>query len=95
MLAINLTPSLIAGIHGVPPSRYIPINAFSAAVLWAVPIGLGAYFAGPPIIDFVNDVGWVIIAGLVLLVLSTVSGGLLGRRLRRARRPPEHADSGN
>lgn len=85
--AILLTPSWIAGIHHVRPALYVPVNILSAGV-WAVGIGLGAYFAGPTIIDFVDDLGLATAIGLGVLVAL---GVLLEvrRRRRKGRALPE------
>jgi len=61
-------------------------------VVWAVGIGLGAYFAGPPIEDAVSDLGWVITVGLVLLVLVAVWLELRRRLRRRGMTQPGAAD---
>ena len=82
--AILLTPSWVAGIHRVRAGVYLPTNAVGAA-LWAVAIGLGAYLIGPSVIDFVNDLGLVTGAALVVLVAVGVWVEF-GRRRRRARR---------
>lgn len=83
VLAIILTPSWVAGIHHVRPAVYLPGNAFAAA-LWTVGIGVGAYYIGPAVIDWVQDAGWISVLALVLLV-SGVTAELLRRR-RRGRR---------
>ncbi len=54
--AIIMSPSWVAGIHGVRPRVYQPVNALSAA-LWAGGIGLSAYLIGPAVLDFVSDLG--------------------------------------
>ncbi|MHB8657955.1 MAG: hypothetical protein ACYC91_08365 [Solirubrobacteraceae bacterium] len=82
VLAILLTPSWIAGIHRVRPALYLPTNAGGAA-LWAVGIGLGAYFAGPPVIEVVGDLGWVLGALLVAFVITVLGAAELTRRRRR------------
>jgi membrane protein DedA with SNARE-associated domain len=84
VLAVLLTPSWIAGIHGVRTRTFLPVNAASAA-LWAAGIGLGAYFAGPSVVEFVDDLGWVTAAGLVILIAVAVGAEMLRRR-RKARR---------
>ena len=81
VLAIYLTPSWVAGIHRPPAWTYLIVNALSCAV-WAVGIGLGAYFIGPSVVDFVNDLG--LITGLVLLAaVAAMIGTALMRRRRR------------
>jgi membrane protein DedA with SNARE-associated domain len=84
VLAVLFTPSWIAGIHNVRPAVYLPVNALSAA-LWACGLGLGAYFIGPTVIDFVEDLGLVTGIGLLVLVLAGVGGEVLRRRRARAR----------
>lgn len=71
VVAVLLTPSWIAGIHRVRSRVYQPTNAASAAV-WACGIGLGAYFAGPAVIDWVGDVGTGTSLILVALILAAV-----------------------
>jgi membrane protein DedA with SNARE-associated domain len=85
VIAIVLTPSWIAGIHRVGAAIYLPVNAIGAAI-WAVGIGLGAYLAGPTVIDFVDDLGLVTgaVLGALLLVVAWTE---IRRRVRRARRP--------
>ncbi len=85
LLAILLTPSWVAGIHRVRPVVYLAINAASAA-LWAVGIGLGAYFIGPSVIDFATDFGVITTVALVLLVAGAIGAELMRRRRRRGRR---------
>ena len=84
VVAVLLTPSWIAGIHRVRARVFLPVNTASAA-LWAVGIGLGAYFAGPTVVDVVDDVGWVTVAGVVLLVLAGIVLEIRRRRRRRRR----------
>ncbi|MGA2925954.1 MAG: DedA family protein [Solirubrobacteraceae bacterium] len=83
VVAILLTPSWIAGIARVNTMVYQVTNAVSAAV-WAIGIGLGAYFAGPPIVDIVDDVGLLPVVGIAVLVGLTVGGELWRRQRRRA-----------
>jgi membrane protein DedA with SNARE-associated domain len=80
VVAILLAPSWVAGIHRVGPVIYNVTNVVSA-VVWSVGIGLAAYYAGPPVLDVIADVGWITAIGLVVLVLVGV--GLEVRRRRR------------
>ncbi len=80
VIAILLAPSWVAGIHRVGPVIYNVTNVVSA-VVWAVGIGLAAYYVGPPVLDILSDVGTVTAIGLVALVLVGV--GLEVRRRRR------------
>jgi membrane-associated protein len=88
VIAIYLTPSWVAGIHHVGTSVYLIVNAVSAAV-WAVVIGLGAYFAGPPIVDLFADAGLATTIALGVLIVVSVTAELLRRRRMRARRSGE------
>ena len=78
--AIILSPSWIAGIHGVRARVYQPVNALSAA-LWAGGIGLSAYLIGPAVLDFVGDLG--LVTGTVVVVVLV---GCLVLEIRRRRR---------
>jgi membrane protein DedA with SNARE-associated domain len=79
--AILLTPSWIAGMHRGHPWIYQAINAVSAAA-WALGIGLAAYYVGPSVIEFVDDVG-VFTTGLLVLLIAAVVVIELRRRKRR------------
>jgi membrane protein DedA with SNARE-associated domain len=87
-IAVFLAPSFAAGIHRVRAPVYLLWNTFWA-VVWTVGIGLGAYFAGPPIVDLVGDIGWFSLGGLVVLILVVVA--LTVRRRRGARLAPPDA----
>ncbi len=83
-LAIVLTPSWAAGIERVRWRLYAPLNALSA-LIWAVPLGLGAYFLGSHITtEFSNEIGWVVAAIVALFVLYRVL-------LRFLRTPPRRS----
>lgn len=85
VVGVLLTPSWIAGIHGVRARIYLPINALSA-VVWAAGIGLGAYYAGPPVIDVVDDVGTGVGAAAGAVVVIVVAVAVLRRRRQRRER---------
>ncbi len=81
-IAVLFTPSWIAGIHAMRASRFLAANTASALV-WALSIGLGAYFVGPSITDVVADEGAVsavVIGALFVLAVVLV---LRRRRLHR------------
>jgi membrane protein DedA with SNARE-associated domain len=80
VIAILLAPSWVSGINRAGPVVYMITNAVSAAI-WAVGIGLGAYFIGPAVLDVLADVGTATAIGLVLLVLVGI--GLEVSRRRR------------
>jgi membrane protein DedA with SNARE-associated domain len=54
-----------------------------ACAIWALLVGLGAYFAGPSITDVLGDLG---VYGLIALGVLAVALGLASW-LRRRRRP--------
>lgn len=83
LLAVYFAPAWMAGISGMRPRRFLPANGV-AALIWALLVGLGAYYIGPSIADVVGDIG---IAGIVILVLlAALTIG--ARRWRRGRRGP-------
>jgi membrane protein DedA with SNARE-associated domain len=84
VVAVLLAPSWISGIHHVRPAVYLPLNIASAA-LWAVGIGLGAYFIGPSVVEFVDDLGWVTATAIAVLIVGGIAAEVLRRRRRRAR----------
>lgn len=84
VIAILVTPAFVAGIHRVPSRVYQPINLVSAAV-WAVGIGVGGYFVGPPVLDVFSDLGTALTVIAILAILGGIGAGI-GRRRRRARR---------
>jgi membrane protein DedA with SNARE-associated domain len=83
VIAILLAPSWVAGIHRAGTAIFLITNALSAAV-WAVGIGLGAYYVGPAVLDVLSDVGTATAIGLVLLVVVAVGLEFNRRRRRRA-----------
>jgi membrane protein DedA with SNARE-associated domain len=88
-IAVIFTPAWVAGIHHVRSRIYQPLNVLSAA-MWAVGVGLGAYYVGPSIADFLGDLGLValMIIGVILI------GGIAFEVFRRRREgEPHDADS--
>ena len=86
IMAIIVSPPWVAGINRSRARLYLPVNAISSLVLWAAPLGIGAYYAGPPILDVFGDMGTflsVLFGGTVAVI---VAGELLRRRNRRLRR---------
>ena len=86
-IAVIFTPAWIAGIHHVRSRIYQPLNALSAA-MWAVGVGLGAYYVGPSVADFLGDLGIVTLAILGAVVLGAIVFELTRRRRGRERRAP-------
>jgi membrane protein DedA with SNARE-associated domain len=82
IIAILLTPAWVAGIHRVGAFVYLTVN-FVTAGLWAAGIGLAAYYAGPPVLDWLSDIGLLTTIGVGLLIVVGV-GFEVARRRRRA-----------
>ena len=78
---ILLAPSPLAGIHGVGAVTFLA-TTFASAAVWAIGIGVGAYFAGPPIVEAVSDEGTVALIALVVLVVGSLAAETLRRRRR-------------
>ena len=71
-LAVVLTPSWAAGVEKVRWRPYITLNAVSA-LIWALPLGLGAYLLGSHVTtEFSSEIGWVVAAVVVLFILYCV-----------------------
>lgn len=87
-VAIWLTPSWVAGINRAGPGIYNLVNALSAA-LWAVAIGVGGYYIGPPIVEVVNDTGTVGLILVIVIVLAGVATTILRRHRSAVRRTAE------
>ncbi|MDQ6607988.1 MAG: hypothetical protein M3Z06_15765 [Actinomycetota bacterium] len=81
VVAVFLAPSWMAGIHRARARVFLPTTVAGAA-LWAAGIGLGAYYVGPPVVDFVGDAGLVLGICLALLVTGIVGFETLRRRRR-------------
>jgi membrane protein DedA with SNARE-associated domain len=81
-VAILLTPSWVAGIYRAGPGIYNLVNAASAAA-WAAALGIGGYFIGPPVLEFIDDFGTAGVVVAIALVVIAVSGTLV-RRWRSA-----------
>jgi membrane protein DedA with SNARE-associated domain len=77
-LAILLTPSWVAGIFRARTGIYLIVTVTSAAA-WALAIGVGAYYAGPPVLEFINDLGTAGAVVASLLIAVGVGGALLHR----------------
>jgi membrane protein DedA with SNARE-associated domain len=84
VLGILLAPAPMAGIHRVGPGTFLATTGISAA-LWSAGIGVGAYFAGPPIVDAVSDEGTIALVALIVLVVGSVGAEMVRRRRRAAR----------
>ena len=91
VVAIIATPPWVAGINRSRPRVYLPVNALSALLLWAAPLGIGAYYAGPVVLDLFGDLGTFLSVLLAAGVVALVGGEVLRRR--RAGRRIGHRDS--
>lgn len=86
-IAVILTPAWVSGIHHVRSRVYQPLNVLGAA-MWAVGVGLGAYYVGPSVADFLGDLGLV-----TLIILGLVVIGVIGFEVFRRRRGEEGHDA--
>jgi undecaprenyl-diphosphatase len=84
-LAILLTPPWVAGISRSRAVLYLPITVVSALLLWAAPLAIGGYYAGPPVLEFFDDIGVVLTVGLIAVVVLIAGGEIVRRRHRKAR----------
>ncbi len=84
-VAILLTPSWVAGIYRAGPGIYNFVNAASA-VVWAVALGVGGYYIGPPVLEFIDDFGTAGTVVAIALVVIGVSVTLVHRWRSAARR---------
>lgn len=91
VLAIIAAPPWVAGINRSRARVYLPVNAISALLLWAAPLGIGAYYAGPPVLDLFSDMGTFLAILLVVGVGVIVGAEMLRRRRRRRRESAEAA----
>jgi membrane protein DedA with SNARE-associated domain len=84
VIAIIMTPPMVAGIHRVRPVVYHSVNVASAAV-WTLILGVGGYYVGSPVLDAISDLGtaFTILAGTVILGLLVAE---INRRYRRGYR---------
>lgn len=89
-VAILLTPSWVAGIYRSGAVIYNVVNALSA-VVWTLAIGIGAYYAGPPVLEGINDFGTAGTVVAIALVVVGVSTALLRRRRGTLKRQAERA----
>jgi membrane protein DedA with SNARE-associated domain len=87
VLGIVLTPSWIPGILHTRARVFVPTNA-ACALVWAVGIGLSAFFLGPAVIDVVSDLGLVTGVALGALIVAAVATEIARRRRRGRRRLP-------
>ena len=87
---ILLAPAPMAGIHRVGPATFLG-TTFAAAAVWSTGIGVGAYFAGPPIVDAVSDESTVALVALIVLVLASVAAETVRRRRRHGPKAGERA----
>lgn len=83
--AILMTTSWLAGINRASTGPFMLWNAVGA-LLWTLVIGLGAFFAGPPIVDLVGDSSLITIVGVLGVVLMGLSMEFGWRRRRRSDR---------
>jgi len=79
VLAIYASPSWVSGILRIRAPLYLTVNV-ATALAWAAVVGLGGYYAGPPIVDVVSDLGTVAEIALVVIVAASVGAEIMRRR---------------
>jgi membrane-associated protein len=89
-IAVIFTPSWVAGIHHVRSRIYHPLNALSAA-MWAVGVGLGAYYVGRPVADFLGDLGLVTLIVIGVILIGGIAFEVFRRRRGHERRNTERS----
>jgi membrane protein DedA with SNARE-associated domain len=82
VVAILLTPAWVAGINRSRTGVYMVTNAASA-IVWAVVLGVGAYYAGPPVLDVFSDVGAIATLAFLVVLAGLVGVEMVRRRRRR------------
>ena len=93
VIAIVLTPPWVAGIFRSRAWLYNLVNAVSAAA-WAVLIGVGGYYIGPPILDVVGDMGTVGLVLAIVVVLIGVGTAVIRRQRGAVKRTTEREGAG-
>jgi membrane protein DedA with SNARE-associated domain len=53
-----------------------------SAVLWAALVGLGAYFAGPSVADFLGDLGTLVLVLIAVAALLSFAARWRWKRVR-------------
>jgi membrane protein DedA with SNARE-associated domain len=92
VVAILLTPSWVAGIYRAGPVVYNVVNATSA-IVWALAIGIGGYYIGPPVLEAISDFGTAGAVVAILVAVLAVGGALLHRRRGTLKRQAEREGS--
>jgi membrane protein DedA with SNARE-associated domain len=82
LLAVYIAPTWMAGISGMRLKKFLPANAISA-LAWALLIGLGAFFAGPTVAEWLGDVGTFGLIAIGLAAAVTVAGRWRWKRRRQ------------
>jgi membrane protein DedA with SNARE-associated domain len=93
VMAIVLTPPWVAGINRSQARLYLPVNTVSSLLIWAIPLGVGAYFIGPPIVDLFGDAGLIVSIGIALVAVAIVAAEFRRRRRRGAASAAGRAES--
>jgi membrane protein DedA with SNARE-associated domain len=88
VIAIVLTPPWVAGIFRARAGLYNVVNVASAAI-WAVAIGVGGYYIGPPVLDVVGDLGTVGLVLAIVLVLVGLTSAVIRRQRGAVKRTTE------
>jgi membrane protein DedA with SNARE-associated domain len=77
-IAVLLTPSWVAGIYRAGTGTYNIVNATSA-IVWALSIGIGAYYIGPVVLEVIDDFGTIGTVVAIAIVAIGVGTTLIRR----------------
>jgi membrane protein DedA with SNARE-associated domain len=81
-LAVLLTPSWVAGIHGLSAPKFLTANLV-ASVAWAAVYGLTTYFAGPHVADVFGDAGTYATIAIAAVAVAAAGFAVWRRRRRK------------
>ncbi len=70
-IGVFLAPSWAAGVHNMRAARFLPLNAVSATA-WAAVYGGAAFVIGPSIANALGDLGALLPAAVVALVVAVL-----------------------
>ena len=82
VLAVYMTPSFMAGISGMRTRRFLVANGI-AALAWVFLVGLGAYFAGPSVAEWLGDLSVLALALIAVAAALSLAARWRWKRLRR------------
>jgi membrane protein DedA with SNARE-associated domain len=82
LLAVYVAPTWMAGISGMRFAKFIVANAISA-LAWVLLVGLGAYFAGPSVAEWLGDLGTLTLIAIAVVAVLSLAARWRWKRTRR------------